>query len=74
MPDCFNCRSAVHEGFDGEYDVADKRVECQDLDAVVQRNSEGVDKGECFWPHRFDPIWIRTCDSYDPIKVNEEIR
>ena len=32
----------------------------------VSLNPHGIKNGWCYWPFNFDPIWVNSCNSYDP--------
>lgn len=56
-PDCYKC---IHR----RILVGDAHSLCTNMDAKVQGNSHGVQRGWFMWPFNFDPIWLDQCDGF----------
>lgn len=38
------------------------------LDMQVTAVQHGVVNGWCSWPYNFDPVWLRSCNGFEPIE------
>lgn len=56
-PDCYKC---VHRlGVPG-----DAHSRCNNHDAKVKGNVNGIRRGWFMWPMNFDPTWLESCDGF----------
>lgn len=46
--------------------VGDEHSRCVNHTARTQFNLHGMQKGWAWWPHNFDPVWLESCDGYEP--------
>ena len=58
-PDCYKCK------FRGEL-VGNAHSQCSNLKATVVGNKHGIENGWFFWPFNFDPVWLESCDGFEP--------
>lgn len=58
-PNCFEC---IHSrSIPGDCHLA-----CAKASAKVEGDETGIRRGWFFWPFNFDPVWLRSCDSFAP--------
>lgn len=63
-----NCYQCVHRGTI----PGDTHSQCFNPEAKVGANAYGVAQGWCFWPINFDPLWIISCDGFEPRQQKTE--
>lgn len=63
-PDCYQC--ANRRSIPG-----DAHSRCLAFNAKVEGHSHGIRNGWFMWPFNFDPVWLISCDSFEPLKTDE---
>jgi hypothetical protein len=58
-PDCYEC--AFRGGVPGSCHSS-----CRKWTAQVSANEHGIKMGWFAWPFDFDPVWLVSCDSFQP--------
>lgn len=43
----------------------DCHISCAKFDAKVEGSPHGIKNGWFYWPFNFDPIWLKSCDSFE---------
>jgi hypothetical protein len=61
-PNCYNC---IHR----RNVPGDCHSSCNNKYAKVSAAEHGVKKGWFAWPFNFDPVWLITCDGFEPKQV-----
>jgi hypothetical protein len=58
-PDCYKCvhRRAI---------PGDCHSNCVNTSAHVTGHSHGIVHGWFWWPINFDPVWLISCDGFNP--------
>lgn len=64
-PDCYQCEHK--RSISGDSHV--RCVAPRELHGVeVEGDLHGIKKGWFFWPYNFDPVWLKSCNSFSPMK------
>ena len=58
-PDCFSCK--FQQTLPGDCHIA-----CVNRRARVTGNPHGIKHGWFMWPYNFDPLWLVSCNGYQP--------
>jgi hypothetical protein len=49
----------------------DCHIECANKQAKVVGHEIGKKKGWFFWPFNFDPVWLVSCDGFEPKEADK---
>ena len=57
MDKCYSCRwrGPVHYSCHSS---------CANKNAKAEGQDQGIEGGWFHWPYNFDPLWLKSCDSY----------
>lgn len=58
-PDCYQCRH--RRNLPGNCHIS-----CANLRAEVTGSREAIRRGWFYWPLSFDPVWLKSCDGFQP--------
>ncbi len=61
-PDCYTCKH--RQSLPGDCHSA-----CANGAARVKGKEHGIKHGWFFWPFNFDPIWLESCNGYEPLNT-----
>ena len=60
IPDCYACTNRLPIS-------GDAHSQCLALRAKVSAHPHGIRNDWFQWPFNFDPVWLRSCDCFNPI-------
>ena len=58
-PNCYDC---LHR----KMVLGDAHSRCANTEAKVTGNEHGRRSGWFLWPANFDPVWLESCDGFEP--------
>ena len=65
-PDCYRC--AHRRTIPG-----DAHTRCNNHDAHVVGNPQGIRGGWFRWPLNFDPVWLKSCDGFSTSEEDRRV-
>lgn len=73
-PNCYDCKHRRDVPGDAHSQCAHPSIVSPSMigDAIRRLNVtgdiHGIRHGWFFWPFNFDPVWLKTCDGFEPRK------
>lgn len=83
-PNCYNCKfckdiigdahkQCVHPKIGGERNIFGFAAFLKGHNPLnITADPSGIKNGWFIWPINFDPVWLKTCNGYQPI--NQQIK